>query len=484
MKNAIFAFCTIVAAHLKAAPLFDMDAMRDVRSLDVKVLKDWHAVRGEVVTRQKLISIRVGELVPGHEYRLPVRFIVPHAAKAKGFHLTGGHNFQNIQNDFRPRGLDADLIRGGVGLVFTVVQVLPASGQPELGRLAERKFIETLNPKHSIQYWGWPAAIMRAVTAAYAEKDYFETGKVAVSGASKNGASPSVAILHDRRITALHASVSPIWPSPLRLCDAEAWAALREENKEYAAHLREHGDRVNERRLLNHPFLGGTYGPIYNPEALEAGHKWADLQKLAKAMVGQVFVAPQWNALRFRGADVLFHPGTHDFVAFDLAWGGKHYPQVPLYLSANSGHGVRERHPAAERDQQNKAAFLLAHFFGGEKLLPPPLVKTNVNGQRLDVVVTFPKGARADQSRIFWMFNRGSDGSAAYIRELFPPKQWANMTAHHPSNTWKATIPLKPGAQRVDFFSNHRKLIRRDGGRVYPTYISSPYTRVQLVSSE
>ena len=84
------------------ARLFDMDAMRDVRSLDVKVLKDWHAVRGEVVTRQKLISIRVGELVPGHEYRLPVRFIVPHDAKAKGFHLTGGHNFQNIQNDFRP----------------------------------------------------------------------------------------------------------------------------------------------------------------------------------------------------------------------------------------------------------------------------------------------------------------------------------------------------------------------------------------------
>ena len=53
------------------------------------------------------------------------------------------------------------------------------------------------------------------------------------------------------------------------------------------------------------------------------------------------------------------------------------------------------------------------------------------------------------------------------------------MTAHRPSNTWKATIPLKPGAHRVDFFSNHRKLIRRNG-RVYPTYTSSPYTRVEL----
>ena len=130
------------------------------------------------MTRQKLITIRVGELVPGKEYRLPVRLIVPHDRKAKGFHLTGGHQLRNMQNDFPPRGLDAELLRGGVGLVFTVVQVLPASGQPELGRMAERRFIETLNPKYSIQYWGWPAALMRATTAAYAEKDHFEKGKV------------------------------------------------------------------------------------------------------------------------------------------------------------------------------------------------------------------------------------------------------------------------------------------------------------------
>ncbi len=379
MRALLFASVWLSALSAEAAALFDMDAMHDVRSLEVKVLKDWHAVRGEVVTRQKLISICVGELVPGHEYRLPVRFIVPHEGKAKGFHLTGGHQFRDIHNDFRVRGLDADLLRGGVGRVFTIVQVLPASGQPELGRLAERKFIETLNPKHSIQYWGWPAAIMRAVTAAYAEKGHFENGKVAVSGASKNGASPSVAILHDDRITALHASVSPIWPSPLRLCEAEAWAALREENKEYAATLHQDGVRVDERRVHNHIFLGGTYGPIYNRDAQEAGHKWTDLQRLAKAMAGQVFVAPQLARLQKRGAEVLFHPGTHDFVAFDLAWGGKHYSKVPLYLGVNSGHGIRDRHPAAERDQQNKAAFLLGHFFGGEKLLPPPTVKTSTS---------------------------------------------------------------------------------------------------------
>ena len=59
---------------------------------------------------------------------------------------------------------------------------------------------------------------MRAVTAAYAEKAHFEKGKVLISGGSKNGASPSVSIIHDPRITAVHATVSPICESPLRLC--------------------------------------------------------------------------------------------------------------------------------------------------------------------------------------------------------------------------------------------------------------------------
>ena len=467
------------ALAVPAAPLFDMAAIRDASTLDVKVLKDWYPVRGEVMTRQKLITIRVGELVPGQEYRLPVRFIVPHDRKAKGFHLTGGHQLRNMQNSFPPRGLDVELLRGGVGLVFTVVQVLPASGQPELGRKAERRFIETLNPKRSIQYWGWPAALMRATTAAYAEKDYFEKGKVAMSGGSKNGASPSVALLQDDRLTALHASVSPIWPSPLRLCDERAWADLRKANERYAAKLRARGERVNERRIHNHAFLGGTFGPVYNRDALGAGHKWSDLQRLAKAMTPEVFVAPKLAELRKRGAEVLFHPGTHDFVAFDLAWGGKHYPEVPIYLRANSGHGIRKPHPATERGEQNKAAFLLRHFFGGEGLLPPPRVESHADEDKVEIKVIFPEGAKAQSGQIWWMYDRGPDGSAAYLGELFPEDQSAPMKFQAKDNSWNFTLPREAEKKHIDFFSNHRKAIRRNG-RAYNTYISSPYTRVSL----
>ena len=101
---------------LQSAPLFNMAEMLDASTLEVKVLKDWHVVGGEVATRQKLITIRVGELVLGKEYRVPVRLIVPAKAKAKGFHLTGGHNPAQFQRDLQPRGVDRALLAGGMGL--------------------------------------------------------------------------------------------------------------------------------------------------------------------------------------------------------------------------------------------------------------------------------------------------------------------------------------------------------------------------------
>jgi hypothetical protein len=471
---------SIDAQQRDPKPLFNMQEMENAATLAIEVLQDWHVVGGDVATRQKLITIRVGELVPEKAYRVPVRMIIPANRKAHGFHLTGGHNPAAIRNDARPRGVERELLNGGVGLVYTIVQVLQQSGQGELGQAADRRFLQTLDPHSSIQYWGWPATLMRAVTAAHAEEEHFEVGKIALSGGSKNGASPSVAIIHDKRMTALHASVSPIWDSPLRLCDRAAWDRLRAENQRFAAILRERNPRVNAQRLLNHPFLGGTFGPVYNAQALAAGRQWKDLQQLAFRMAEDVFISRNLEALRARDVDLYFQPGTHDFVAFDIAWGGEHHPTIPLYLGVNSGHGQRSEHPGRERGQQNKAAFLLEHFFEEvQPLLEAPSVKYVVNGRQLSVTITFKPGSKAESGRIWWTFDRGSDGSAAYITELFPQDQWKEMTGDDGTNSWAASIPLADNVSRVDFFSNHRKTIEYRS-RKYPSYLSSPYTRVTL----
>ncbi len=459
-------FCTFPPGFAAAAQpqLFDMDAIRDASTLDVEIVQDWHPVSGVVPTRQKLVTINVGEIWPGQDYRMPVRMVVPADRRAKGFHLTGGNQPNRLKQDTRLNPLEQELVQGDVGLVYTIVQVLAQSGLGELGAESEARFFQSLNPRDKIQYWAWPATMMRAVTTAYAETDHFEIGKVAMSGGSKNGATPSMAILHDDRMTAVHASVSPIWDSPLRLSDRAAWDEL-----EALA------------GPLQHPFLGGHFGPNYNRGALAAGHSWEDLRKLAQVISDGVFITRNLDSLRAREVDMLFHPGTHDFVAYDLAWGGEHHPTVPIYLRANSGHGKREAHPGAERDEQNKTAFLLEHFFDElESLLESPTVESQVNGNVLKVAVRFKPGSGEESGRIWWIFNRPPDGSPGYLSEMIPEENWAEMQYDQARSDWTATIPIDSRASHVDFFSNHRKAIRYRN-RTYATYISCPYTRVELI---
>ena len=447
--------------NARAVEVFDMEAILDPSTLDIEVLEDWHPVDGPVATRQKLVSINVGEMWPGQDYRVPVRMIVPADRKAKGFHLTGGHTPKKLNIEFRLDTVKQKLIKGGVGLVYTVVQEPGSYGERELGHESERRFAESLNPRHKIQYWAWPATLMRAITTAFAESDHFEPGKVAVSGGSKNGASPSMAIIHDQRMTAVHATVSPIWDSPLRLCDPDA----------RTRHLENGGKQRG--------FSGGHFGPNFNQRALDAGHSWEELEKFATAISDDVFISRNLKQLRERNVDMLFHPGTHDFVAYDLAWGGKHHPDIPLYLGANTGHG-KKGHPELEREQDNLAAFLLRHFFpeAVEPLLESPKVETQVDGDSLHVTVRFPEGSKEEIGRIWWILNRAPDGSPGYLQEMIPSENSKAMTRNSETGAWQVTIPFESDADRIDFFSNHRKTLEFED-YTFPTYLSTRYTRVE-----
>ncbi len=468
MKRAIrliTLLCGLGALTAADIQLFDMAEIHDESTLDIEVIQDWHLVEGEVPTRRKLITINVGEIWDGQDYRVPVKFIVPADRKATGFHLTGGSSPKKLETDFRIRGVQEHLLRGGVGWVTTVVQEPGTYGQRELGQASEARFARSLNPRHKIQYWAWPATLMRAITAAYAETDHFQPGKIAVTGSSKNGASPSMAIIHDQRMTAVHATVSPIWDSPLRHCDAEARAV--------------HADAGGKQR----GFAAGHFGPNFNQRALDAGHSWADLESFTRSISDGVFIASNLDSLRARGVEMMFHPGTHDFVAYDLAWGGARYTDIPIYLGANTGHG-KKGHPDTEKDQQNKTAFLLRHFFPeevGTPLLSPPQITAQVDAEAgtATITSTFPPDAGDESGRIFWLYDRDPDGSPDYLKRLIPDDHSQEMIRDNPTNAWSVTINLAPEASHIDVFTNHRKTIEYDG-QTYPTYLSSPYTRVIL----
>ena len=120
--------------------VFDMEQIRDPRTLQIKVLQDWHKIKGVIETRQKLVSINVGDLWPRQEYRIPVRMVVPADRKAKGFHLTGGSTPSRLEKDTRPNSTERELLEGGVGLVITVVQEPGTYGQRKLSAESEHRF--------------------------------------------------------------------------------------------------------------------------------------------------------------------------------------------------------------------------------------------------------------------------------------------------------------------------------------------------------
>jgi len=478
-KNEVITGDKDLEAAVAGGTLFDIQEIRDESTLAVEVLQDWHVVDGKPRTRQKSVTICVGQVWPGLKYRIPVRMIVPADRKATGFHLTGDHRPEQLRRDARLRGIETDLIEGGVGLVYTIVQEPGVFGQRELGEAMSGRFIKTLNPHYSIQYWGWPATIMRAVTAAYAERDYFTPGKVAVSGGSKNGASPTVSLICDDRITALLSIVGPIYDSPLRLCDRTAWDVVEADNRRFFQKVEKGTIRLKRPKGYYVGFIGGTFGPNYNRKALEAGHTWNEIRQVALDVADDLFVSRNWKELTARGVDILFHPTTHDYNAFDILWGAHNYPQIPVYYKANGGHGQKAHH-AAEQDE-NLPAFILGHFFDDmEPMLEPSTVSHEVSGNKLLVTIRFKTGSKAESGRIWWMYDRGPEGSAAYLWQPIPEDQWKDMKFDTKKNAWTAGIELNANASHIDFFSNHEKTLRYKS-REYRTFISSPYTRVYLM---
>ncbi|MHC4168346.1 MAG: carboxylesterase family protein, partial [Planctomycetota bacterium] len=184
-------------------------------------------------------------------------------------------------------------------------------------------------------------------------------------------------------------------------------------------------------------------------------------------------VTENWDRLMERGVDILFQPGTHDYVAFDVPWGAQNHPQLPVYYEPNGGHS-QTPHVATAKDEQNKDAFLWHHFFGGESLLKPPTSSHKVDKAKLTVSVSFKEGPQPISGRIWWIYDRAPEGSAPFLHVKIPDDQWMDMECDAKTGAWTATIPLKDGFDRIDFFSNHGHMANG-----YKQYLSSPYTRVE-----
>jgi len=456
---------TPMVGKATVGPIFNTEEILDESALDIKILEDWHPV-GD--TRQKAIEINVANWWPGQDYRIPVRMIVPLKGKAKGFSITGANAYEGLMKDTAPSEFESKLLAGSVGIVKTHVKAFRhIPGKKGLEQKMMREFMKDRNPRYTI-VWIWSMTLMRATTAAYAETDHFEKGKVAGSGSSKNGISPAVALINDERFTATCSNHAFAYSSPTRRKESEAIAKAAEANRAFfeavkagAIDLDPERARLFQRVMVGKPARDGAISGAAGPRD-------------ADSFRASVTVAENWDRLMERGVDVLFEPGTHDYVAYDILWGAQNHPQVPVYYQPNGGHS-QTPHVATAKDEQNRDAFLWHHFFGGDPLLSPPTSDHQVEKDKLRVTVRFTEGPQPKSGRIWWMYDRAPAGSAPFLHVPIPEDQWADMKRDSKTGAWTATIPLKEGASRIDFFSNHGHMANG-----YQQYLSSPYTRVEL----
>jgi hypothetical protein len=372
----------------------------------------------------------------------------------------------------------AKLLANGVGIVRTVVKPLKEiPGKEDLEQEMGPLFLKDLNPRYTI-IWIWSMTLMRAATAAYAETDHFEKGKVAGSGGSKNGISPAAALINDERFTATCSDRAFAYYSPTRRVDREEMDKVEAANKAFFEAVKAGDVDLKQQRAKWYQanVAGGSRTSIHEL-ALKAGRSWDEIHNLADCLWPRFCVTENWDRLMERGVDMLFQPGTHDYVAFDILWGAQNHPQLPVYYEPSGGH-KQTPHGATEKDNQNLEAFLWNHFFGGEPLLKPPKSSHKVDKDKLSVSVSFNEGPQPISGRIWWIYDRAPAGSAPFLHVQIPEDQWMDMECDAKTGAWTATIPLKDGFSRIDFFSNHG---REANG--YKQYLSSPYTRVELSPS-
>ncbi|MCP4835678.1 MAG: hypothetical protein GY895_13060, partial [Phycisphaera sp.] len=184
-----------------------------------------------------------------------------------------------------------------------------------------------------------------------------------------------------------------------------------------------------------------------------------------------LYVSENWDALTARGVEIFSLPGSHDWVAYDVPGTGTKLPGLRTYIVPNGGH-ARAGHPAAPGNDVD-AAFFAEQLAGAGRGLETPEIATMVDGDMLEVTVTFPDGGVPEESRVFWMYDRGPDGSAWYLYDLFPDDHWAIMSGT--GSVWTATIPIEAGRASIDIVTTHTVKV---DGRVVP--ISAPYTRVSI----
>ena len=452
---------------------YDMTSVRDVSTLETRVIEDWKPLAKDPTLRGKVVEITVCEWWPGQKVRLPVAMVAPVGKVCT--HLV----IENMGLQPKVPALAGAKLRllkeHGVGLVF--IGMVPITDMEPVGKLhllMEEHFMQTKDGRYT-PAWIWGLSDMRALTAAINEKDVFQPVKVLTTGGSKRGVGAAASCIADSRITAMMPVVAPIIDSPGGpYVEGTLDPKITRMNEDFLAQMT--SDIGRQAMLVRQKARSDERLTLAGVKA--AG--WSDAEITAASSLAwePCRTTNYLDALQKRGVEILYCQGSNDNVSPGLVELGEKFPQLPVYIMPGGQHGGAKEagftKPVASQPDvdENLYAFATHHFFGTRRLIAPPKLeaKWDKASGRVSFRVTFPDRAEPQSNEVFWSTNRHPD----YTMQM-EFDAWQSATLRRTgAATFEGEASIETSASTLDVITVHR---HQEAGTTLT--ISSPERRLR-----
>ena len=472
-------FAGTALADIKPAT-FDFGAIRDITTLETKVIQDWQSIATIKGAKQKLVEITVCEWWPGQKVRLPVTFCVPDSGKPCTNVIVGNMGLA-LKPAQPPSAMLKLLTENGVGIVLIGMSTIDSMEPKGTLHLGMKNHLLKEKDARYTPAWIWGMSDMRALTAAMAESGAFDPQKVLATGGSKRGVGAAICGIHDHRFTAVLPVVAPILGNP-----GGAYvrgSALKEEAAMNAAFLEQLPPGPNflglpdtTRAALVERDKTRANQSISIDDAVAAGWSVEEIAQMNDAAWEACLTAKHLGAVRERGLEFFYHVGTNDNVCPALLRLGELVPDFPIYILPGGQHGGPRssgftlQTPSQREAEENVLAFARYHFFRDRSLPAAATLKlfTAEGRHQLKVVVNLPQGLNVQRNIVSWCFDRHP--SYTYAMEY---DHWESMELSPNSDgTFTAEIVVPASAKTVDVVSTHT---HEENG--LPFHFSSSYCR-------
>ena len=441
---------------------YDMAAIRDISTLETKVIQDWTPMAKDPAVKQKLVEITICEWWPGQKVRLPVTFNAPANGGVCKQLIIG--NAGLTLKPAAPAGAMLRLLKEqGVGVVLIGMSTIDAmEPAPLLMPGMKEHMLKTKDARYT-PAWIWGMSDMRAITAAIAEKEVFQPEKVLVTGGSKRGVATAAAGIHDDRVTAILPVVAPIIDPP---GGPYVHGMMPEEitkmNEQFIADLR--AGKIKEAPVsAAEPLIARDKiradERITLDAAKAAGWSEAEMKAMCAGAWEVCRTTNYWPALKQRGLEVFYNQGSNDNVGPGLIELGEKFPDLPIYVIPGGQHGgaketgfMKQVGGLPEVDE-NLRAFAMHHFFGMRRMVAPPKVLTqwNKDTRTLHVTATFSDGSEPQKNALWVSLDRHPDYSMQMEYDAWSSVPMTKTGAA----TYEADFRVPAGTKTVNYETVH-----------------------------